>query len=246
MKFKNIILYGGTSQISVNLIKLYINETEKIIIFCRSINKFKEMYSDYEDHINKIQIFEVNLEDLEKNLEIINKFNEDISGVFWISGFTGNAEIEYQDIAKAKNNLNINLIHPIIIINEISKKIIKNKNSFIVGLSSVAGIKGRKKQLFYSPAKSGLISYLSGLRQKLHEHKIHVMTVIPGYINTEPFKKMNINAPKFLVTEPDKAALIIRKSLIKKKEIIYINFLWNFIMKIINVMPEKIFKRFSF
>ena len=123
---------------------------------------------------------------------------------------------------------------------------IKDSNSFIVALSSVAGVKGRKKQLFYSTAKSGLISYLSGLRQKLHIDKIHVMTVIPGYINTEPFRKMNLNAPNFLVTEPEKAAFIIKKSLIKKKEIIYINFLWGFIMKIIQLIPEKIFKRFSF
>ncbi len=246
MKFKNIVFYGGTSQISLNLIKLYVNETEKITIFCRNSNKFKEIYTEYKDYKNKIQIFEVNLEDLEKNLEIINKLDRDISGIFWISGSTGNAEDEYNDIIKAKKNLKINLINPILIINEISKKIIKNNNSFIVALSSVAGVKGRKKQLFYSTAKSGLISYLSGLRQKLHIYKIHVMTVIPGYINTEPFKKMNLNAPKFLITEPNKAALIIKKSLIKKKEIIYISFIWGFIMKIIQFIPEKIFKRFSF
>ncbi len=246
MKFKNIVFYGGTSQISLNLIKLYVNETEKITIFCRNSNKFKEIYTEYKDYKNKIQIFEVNLEDLEKNLEIINKLDRDISGIFWISGSTGNAEDEYNDIIKAKKNLKINLINPILIINEISKKIIKNNNSFIVALSSVAGVKGRKKQLFYSTAKSGLISYLSGLRQKLHIYKIHVMTVIPGYINTEPFKKMNLNAPKFLITEPNKAALIIKKSLIKKKEIIYISFIWGFIMKIIQFIPEKIFKKFSF
>ena len=43
MKFKNIIFYGGTSEISLNLIKLYVNEAEKITIFCRNSNKFKEI-----------------------------------------------------------------------------------------------------------------------------------------------------------------------------------------------------------
>ena len=160
MKFKNIIFYGGTSEISLNLIKLYVNEAEKITIFCRNSNKFKEIYTEYKDYENKIQIYEVSLEDLEKNLEIVNKIDEDISGIFWISGSTGNAEDEYNNIIEAKKNLKINLIHPIIIINEITKKMIKDNNSFIVALSSVAGVKGRKKQLFYSTAKSGLISYL--------------------------------------------------------------------------------------
>ena len=246
MKFKNIIIYGGTSQISINLINLYVNECEKIIVFCRSSEKFKNIFPNYNDLDKKIEIIEVDLTDLNKNLEIIKTFSQNISGIFWVSGFTGNAEIEYQNISKAKSNLKINLINPIIIINEISKKIIKNENSFIVALSSVAGLKGRKKQLFYSTAKSGLISYLSGLRQKLFSDKIHVMTVIPGYMNTEAFKKSNLNAPGFLITEPDKAALIIKRSLIKKKEVIYINFYWSIIMSIVKIIPEKIFKKLSF
>ena len=100
MKFKNIIFYGGTSEISLNLIKLYVNEAEKIIIFCRNSNKFKEIYPEYKDYENKMQIYEVCLEDLDKNLEIVNKIDENISGIFWISGSTGNAESLQKKIGK--------------------------------------------------------------------------------------------------------------------------------------------------
>ena len=71
-----------------------------------------------------------------------------------------------------------------------------------------------------------MISYLSGLRQKFNG-EFNILTVIPGYIRTEKFK---INAPKFLITSPKKAAEIIYRAIKTKKEIVYINFLWRIIM----------------
>ena len=129
------------------------------------------------------------------------------------------------------------------LINKIIPKIIPNDNSFIAVLTSVAGIRGRGKRLFYSSAKSGMNAYLSGLRQKIFDKRINVLTVIPGYMNTKPF---NIKAPKFLICSPEKAAKIIYKSIIKKKEIVYINFFWRIITMIINFIPEKIYKKLKF
>ena len=41
MKYKKIIIYGGTSEISLELINLYSNEAESFIIFCRNTKNFK-------------------------------------------------------------------------------------------------------------------------------------------------------------------------------------------------------------
>ena len=177
--------------------------------------------------------------DIIKNLQ-------NISGVFWISGYTGDGEKEYNDIFQAKENIEVNFTNPSLIINEISKKIIKNSNSFISVFTSVAGLRGRKKQLFYSSSRSGLITYLSGLRQRLFKDKILVMTVIPGYMNTKPFRNSNIKAPNFLITQPNKVTKILLQGIKKRKEIVYINFYWKIIMTIVKIIPEKIFKKLSF
>ena len=249
MKYKKIIIYGGTSEISINLIKYYIEESENLLIFCRTKKKFIEFLNKEDLNIillKKIIIFEINLDDLEKNLEEIQKLKNDISGVFWVSGYTGNSLSEYQNISYAKQNLNINFFNPVIILTEISKKIIKNNNSFIAVFTSIAGLRGRKKQLFYGSAKSGLISFMSGLRQKLSKDNIHVMTIIPGYMNTKPFKDSNIKPLKFLVISPSQVASKVKLGIEKKREIIFINRFWRIIIIILNLIPEKIFKRLSF
>jgi short-subunit dehydrogenase len=124
----------------------------------------------------------------------------------------------------------------------LTKKIIKNKSNFICVLSSVAGLRGRKKRLFYSAGKGGLINFLSGLRQKMG-HQIKIITVIPGYISTNSFNEKSL---KFLVTSPQKASEIIYNSIKKNKDIVYINTLWKLIMLIILCIPETLYKKLSF
>ena len=245
MNYKNIIIYGGSSEISFELVKKFINNCEKLVIFCRNKNNLLESYNLNEVDKGKIVIHETNIQDLNKNLDIIKNL-QNISGVFWISGYTGDGEKEYNDIFQAKENIEVNFTNPSLIINEISKKIIKNSNSFISVFTSVAGLRGRKKQLFYSSSRSGLITYLSGLRQRLFKDKILVMTVIPGYMNTKPFRNSNIKAPNFLITQPNKVTKILLQGIKKRKAIVYINFYWKIIMTIVKIIPEKIFKKLSF
>jgi short-subunit dehydrogenase len=128
------------------------------------------------------------------------------------------------------------------LISKLTSKIKQNNNSFIAVVTSVAGLRGRQKNFFYGSAKSGMISFLSGLRQKF-SGKINVLTIIPGYIKTE---KLNIDAPALLVTSPEKTARIINEAIKNKKEVIYINFLWRVIMFFLVLIPEKIFKNFKF
>jgi len=244
IKYKNIVIYGGSSEISKELINLYINECEKLTIFCR--NKDMMNFSLASEHLKKIKIVEVELFNLEKILEIIKKDIYEISGLIWVAGMTGNAVNEYNDIDMAKKNIKINFFNPIMIINELSKKMTENNNCFIAIFTSVAGLRGRKKQLFYSAAKSGLIAYASGLRQKLNDKKIHVLTIIPGYMNTKSFREGGWSAPNFLISKPKKVAHSIKRAIEQKKEVIYINFLWKYIMLLVDLIPEKIFKQLKF
>ena len=123
---------------------------------------------------------------------------------------------------------------------------IKKNSSFVAVFTSVAGLRGRKKLMYYSSSKSGLITFLSALRQKLFKDNILVTTIIPGYMNTKPFRDLKLKAPSLIVTNPKTVALILKRSIDNKKEIVYINNFWRVIMLAIKIIPERIFKRFSF
>ena len=54
----------------------------------------------------------------------------------------------------------------------------------VVGVSSVAGDRGRLGNYVYGAAKAGFSTYLSGLRNRLGRSGVHVVTVKPGPIDT--------------------------------------------------------------
>jgi len=239
---KKILIYGGSSLISKELISIYSREDYNFIIFCRKKESVLSHLSNLKLDNNRFEIFETDLIDLQKNLELISKLDDNIDGVIWISGYTGDPVKEINDTELALNNIKINFLNPVLIISKLLPKIINNGEGFLAVMCSVAGLRGRAKNIFYGSSKSGLITFLSGLRQKFH-NKLNIVTIIPGYMSTNSFKE---SAPNFLITSPKKAATIISKAIKTKKEIIYINSFWRIIMFFVKNIPEKIFKKLKF
>ena len=194
---KNVIIYGASSLISLELIKLLNQDISKFFLFCRDKNKIENFLLDNNFEKEKFSIFEVDILDIKKNLELINQM-KNIDGVIWVAGFSGNTDEELKSMELAKKNIKINFLNPMLIINKTLTKMTLSTESFLVIVTSVAALRGRGKNLIYGSAKSALLTYLSGLRQKYNQ-RLTVVSVIPGYIRTKNFK---IKAPNFLICEP--------------------------------------------
>jgi len=237
-----ILIHGGSSLISKYLIEELYNNTDEFHIFCRSEKKTKEIINLEKYNSNKFFFYENDLKNIDLTLSDIEKLPNDLTGIFWISGYDGFPKQEITNVKLLEENLKVNFLNIVICINFLLKKLILKKNNFICVHTSVAGLRGRKQKLFYSAAKAGMINYLSGLRQ-LYNNKLKIVTVIPGYISTNAF---DIKAPKFLITSPKKSSQIVINGINSNKEIIYINWVWRLIMIVIKLIPEKIFKKLNF
>lgn len=112
----------------------------------------------------------------------------------------------------------------------------------IIGISSVAGDRGRRSNFVYGSAKAGLTAFLSGLRNRL-AGRIHVITVKPGFVATRMTAGMKL--PPVLTARPKEVAEAIFKAQVKGRDIVYVRPIWRLIMLIIRLIPEKLFKRLS-
>jgi short-subunit dehydrogenase len=243
---KKIIIYGGTSLISIHLINLYIADINEIVVFVRNKKKFlnlcNEFINNFDFNKKKIIIIQIDIINIKNNLKIIKNFNNNFyDGLIFLVGSTGDPKTEFENYKLCETNYKINLLHPVFIINSLTKKL--KSNSFICVFTSVAGIRGRNLRLFYCSAKAGLISYLSGLRQKLENKNILVINFIAGYMSTSKFK---YDSHFFLISNPKNIALKVYKSIQHKKEIVYSSFAWFLISNILKLIPEKIFKKLNF
>jgi short-subunit dehydrogenase len=145
------------------------------------------------------------------------------------------------DWNKARATIDANYTGAVSIINLLAKKMLEKGNGCIVGVSSVAGERGRGSNYIYGSAKAAFTAYLSGLRNELFTKGIGVITVKPGFVNTKMTQDLEL--PPKLTAQPQKVGDAIYNAVVKKKDIIYIKPIWYYIMQIIRMLPEPIFKR---
>ena len=146
----------------------------------------------------------------------------------------------YNDINTTKI-IDINYAKLVPLMNYFAQKFEAKRSGTIIGLSSVAGERGRQSNFIYGSAKAGFTAYLSGLRNYLYDKKVNVLSVIPGFMATKMTEGMPLN-PK-LTASPKQAANCIYKAYKNKKNVVYVLPIWWVIMMIIRNIPEFIFKR---
>ncbi|MEX1248656.1 MAG: SDR family NAD(P)-dependent oxidoreductase [Anaerolineales bacterium] len=113
----------------------------------------------------------------------------------------------------------------------------------LVGISSVAGDRGRVLNPGYNASKAGLDAYLEALRNRLTRHGVHVLTVKPGFVDTEMLKASR--GPKFGVISPEQVAAGVWKAMRARKQLVYIPWIWRWIMLAVRNVPSFIFRRLS-
>jgi len=138
----------------------------------------------------------------------------------------------------------VNLIGAMAWLSPVAEMFQNAKAGQIVGISSVAGDRGRIGNPGYNTSKAGLTTYLEALRNRLTRHGVNVLTVKPGFVKTEMLKAAQGGTP-FAIT-PEQAAEAISNAMRKRKQVIYTAPIWRWIMLIIQHVPSVIFRRMSF
>ncbi len=162
-------------------------------------------------------------------------------GVVLACGLLGDQEQAQDEFPRAREIIDTNFTGAVSVLEVIAADFARRRSGFIVGISSVAGDRGRQSNYIYGSAKAGLTAYLSGLRHRLHAAGVHVLTVKPGFAATKMTAGMDL--PDKLTAQPQEAGEKIFKAVQKRKNTIYIRPIWRMIMFIIIHLPEFIFKR---
>ena len=141
----------------------------------------------------------------------------------------------------AQQVLTINFNGAVNILEIIARDFEQRQKGAIIGISSVAGDRGRASNCIYGAAKAGFTAYLSGLRNRLTTSNIRVVTILPGFVDTK--MTAHLELPQALLAKPEEVAKRVMKGYKGSKDVLYVKPIWKWIMLIIKLLPEFIFKR---
>jgi decaprenylphospho-beta-D-erythro-pentofuranosid-2-ulose 2-reductase len=158
-------------------------------------------------------------------------------------GELGDQKRAETDSAHAAMIMRTNFEAPSLLLDLFAGRFQARDTGTIVGVSSVAGDRGRGSNYFYGAAKAGFSQYLSGLRNRMAlAGKVRVVTVKPGFVRTRMTADLKLPAP--LTVTPDRvAADLYRAAEENGREVIYVAKRFWLVMTIIRLLPEPLFKR---
>ena len=139
--------------------------------------------------------------------------------------------------------LEVNLIGAFAWLNPIAAMFQAAGRGQIVGISSVAGDRGRVGNPGYNTSKSGLTTYLEALRNRLTRRGVNVLTVKPGFVKTDMLQAAQ--KVMFPITA-ETAADDIYNGIRRRKQQIYTPWFWTWIMLVVRNIPSIVFRRMSF
>ena len=238
-----MIVLGSNSEVAQAFVEKALNEGEKFekIYLFTSNKETSEKFGKHIEvkYLQQSEIVELDLTK-DNNLSKLDYINSDL--LFCATGYLG--EGTYEALYDNKNTeliIDINYAKLVPVINYFAEKMERMRAGTIIGLSSVAGDRGRQSNFIYGSAKAAFTAYLSGLRNYLFDKRVHVLTVKPGFMDTKMTEGLPLN-PKLTAT-PKQAAESIYKAYKSQKNVAYVLPIWSIIMLIIKNIPEFIFKK---
>lgn len=238
-----MIVLGSTSEVAQAFVEKALQEGEKyerIYLFTSN----KEATERFAKHIDVkfLQQSEIIELDLTKEINYFDFDHVNSNVLFCATGYLGEStEDGLYDNKNTERIIDINYSKLVPVMNYFAQKFESKRSGTIIGLSSVAGDRGRQSNFIYGSSKAAFTAYLSGLRNYLFDKKVHVLTVKPGFMATKMTEGLPLN-PKLTAT-PKQAAECIYKAFKKQKNVAYVLPIWGVIMMIIRNIPEFIFKK---
>lgn len=238
-----MIVLGSTSEVAQAFVEKALQEGEKyerIYLFTSN----KEATERFAKHIDVkfLQQSEIIELDLTKDINYFDFDHVNSNVLFCATGYLGEStEDGLYDNKNTERIIDINYSKLVPVMNYFAQKFESKRSGTIIGLSSVAGDRGRQSNFIYGSAKAAFTAYLSGLRNYLFEKKVHVLTVKPGFMATKMTEGLPLN-PKLTAT-PKQAAECIYSAFKKQKNVAYVLPIWGVIMLFIRNIPEFIFKK---
>lgn len=183
--------------------------------------------------------------DIEEVPALFQQICRDLGGldlIIYASGVMPRIADDEYDTEKDKGIIDVNVTGAMAWLNEAAQRFGRAGAGTIVGISSVAGDRGRKGNPAYCASKAALNTYLEALRNRIGRYGVAVVTVKPGPVDT-PMTK-GLDKLPMLIT-PQEAAAQILAGARKRRHTVYIPWKWRPIMFILRSIPSFLFKKLN-
>lgn len=241
---KNILIIGATSAIAQAAARIYASRRDALFLIGRNESKLSALASELGTQgATVVGTYAFDAQQTGDHASLIaHAFSSlgTIDTAIIAQGELVPEESCRTEWSAAKRCFEVNFLSPVACLIPLAQLMEQRGAGNITVISSVAGDRGRGSNYTYGSAKSGLSTYLQGLRNRLAARGVSVTTIKPGFVDT-PMTAHLKKSPLF--ASPDKVGQRLVQASDRGEAVVYTPWYWRFIMGIIIHIPECIFNR---
>jgi decaprenylphospho-beta-D-erythro-pentofuranosid-2-ulose 2-reductase len=239
-----LLILGARSDIARAVAHVFARKGFNLYLAARRYEEADADRTDFEIRYRiKVATMEFDALNFEGHESWYKALPEKPSGVVCAIGYLGDQKKAERNPKEARRIIDTNYSGCVSVLDTIANDFEVRKAGFIIGISSVAGDRGRQSNYFYGSSKAAFSAYLSGLRNRLCRANVRVITVKPGFVRTSMTEDMDL--PSVLTASAEEVAWDIFSAWKEGKDVIYTKWYWKYIMFGIRNIPERIFKKLS-
>lgn len=240
-----IVIIGATSAIAQEVAKLYAVQGARIFCVARDEQKVMAVASDLRARgSEEVSVYVADLLTRDLHADIVARSKAvlgTIDCVLVAHGVLPDQQVLDHDVDATIESFMINAVSVISISHRYAEVLEQQGSGSLVGISSVAGERGRASNYAYGAAKAAMTAFYSGLAVRLRPKGVHVLTVKPGPVDT-PMTR-GITMP--LMVPPRVVAADIVRATSRRAIVLYTPGVWRFIMAIVRAIPNSIFVKMT-
>lgn len=242
-----LLVIGAASAIAQETARLFAADGASMFLVDLRAGPLEAVRDDLKARgAKQVETFVLDLTDVERHQAMLDAAIETLDGldaVLIAHGTLSDQEACQQDVQLTLRELDINFVSVVALLTLLGNYFEEKRNGVVAVISSVAGDRGRRSNYVYGTAKAGVTTFLSGLRARLSDAGVKVITIKPGQVDTP----MTAHLKKGITfSKPDRVGKAIYNGMKKGREVMYVPWFWLPIMLIIIHMPEFIFKKMKF
>ncbi|HEY1047777.1 MAG TPA: SDR family NAD(P)-dependent oxidoreductase [Bacteroidia bacterium] len=234
METKNAIVIGASSGIGAELSKVLTQNHYKVIASGRRTELLSDVRSFAPDLIN---YHFMDVKDLKSTKQTLENLKSELGTIDLLVICAGTGDINHELNSEIElNTVDTNVLGFTNIATWAFNLFAEQGHGHLVGISSIAGIRGSRHAPAYNASKAYQINYLEGLKQKAKKLKlpVYVTDIRPGFVDTDMAKGEGL----FWVTPTAKAAKQIYNDIKNKRNTAYVSRRWELVAAVLSLIPE--------
>lgn len=241
---KRVIILGALSTIAEAMARQLASEGAEIVLAGRHKDALDHVASDVEARgAARAVAWQIDLassEDTQKTFnDMVAQLDGRVDAAIVIYGYLGDQRQAETEMSELDHIISVNFASAARWCAAAANVLEQQKGGVLVGISSVAGDRGRQSNYVYGAAKAGLTVLLQGLAHRLAPSGAHAIAVKLGFVDTAMTEHVKKVGP--LWAKPEAVAKRLLRLIDEpKKPVVYVPWFWRPIMTMIRLVPTPI------